>query len=253
LASVKVLKTLYLPLPTQKVKANPLQNTDLDIRAYLSTVLDKLKNPAERRPKQEESQTETPPPEALDIDEADYQPNAGKTVLIGGDDDANSNALTAQRETILKEISAFRERSNRRERKFDIADLEKWDNKVESEDSPAVRQGSETPRRAVKEEKKAGAIPSGPAAERRGRGRDIRFRAASDRYDLEDEENIPDDQIESRRLEKKQRDLEAAFREVPPSHCPHRPLGSRRELTHGRERESGYHARKCGLRPWNEK
>jgi hypothetical protein len=216
LASVRVLKTLYpAPTPHILVKANPSQNTDLDIRAYLSSVLDKLKNPAERRPKQEESQTETPQPEALDIDEADYQPNAGKTVLIGGDDDANSNALTAQRETILKEISAFRERSNRRERKFDIADLEKWEGKAEREDSPAARQGSETPRRG-KEEKKAGTIPSGPAAERRGRGRDIRFRAASDRYDLEDEENIPDDQIESRRLEKKQRDLEAAFREVPP-------------------------------------
>lgn len=35
---------------------------------------------------------------------------------------------------------------------------------------------------------------------------------------MEDEENIPDDQIESRRLEKKQRDLDAAFREVTNPH-----------------------------------
>jgi hypothetical protein len=82
-------------------------------------------------------------------------------------------------------------------------------------------QGSETPRRAQAPNdggrKGSGAgIPSGPAAERRGRpGREyIKFRSGSERYDLEDEENIPDDQIDRRRLERKQRDLDAAFHEV---------------------------------------
>lgn len=85
------------------------------------------------------------------------------------------------------------------------------------EESPAARQGSTEPTRRRDDGGRKGSdagIPSGPAAERR-RGKDyIKFRSGSDRYDLEDEENIPDDQIERRRLEKKQRDLDAEFYEV---------------------------------------
>jgi len=203
-----------------------LQNTDLDIRAYLATVLEKLKNPVERKPKEEEQGKEAPQSnEGPNIDEADYVPSGGKTVLVGGDDDSNSTIPTAQRETILKEIAAFRERSNRRERKIDLTDLEKWEGggKGRSE-SPGVRQGSSEPPRRQQQQNDSRkgstsggggtAIPSGPAAERRSKGRDyIKFRSGSDQYDLEDE-NIPDEQIERRRLEAKHRRLKADFYEV---------------------------------------
>jgi len=185
-----------------------------------------LKNPEERKPKEEEKGKEAPQPsEGPNIDEEDYVPNGGKTVLVGGDDDSNSTIPTAQRETILKEIASFRERSNRRERKIDLVDLEKWEGggKGRSE-SPAARQGSSEPPRRQQQQNDSRkpsatsgggtAIPSGPAAERRSRRDYIKFRSGSDHYDLEEEENIPDDQIERRRLETKHRRLKAEFYEV---------------------------------------
>ena len=189
-----------------------------------------MKNPDERKPKEEEKGKEAPQPnEGPNIDEEDYVPNGGKTVLVGGDDDSNSTIPTAQRDTILKEISSFRERSNRRERKVDLVDLEKWEagGKRRSE-SPAARQGSSEPPRRQQQQndsRKASvtssggtAIPSGPAAERRSRRDYIKFRSGSDQYEQEDEENIPDDQIERRRLESKHRRLKADFYEVLKNH-----------------------------------
>jgi hypothetical protein len=42
----------------------------------------------------------------------------------------------------------------------------------------------------------------------------IKFRSGSDRYDRDDDDDIADEELERRRLEKKRRDLEALFADV---------------------------------------
>src|SRR5205814_4483867 len=75
-------------------------------------------------------------------------------------------------------------------------------------------------RRGAKLTSAGESIPSGPAADRRRGGRDyhqpVRFRSSTDRYDRDDDEGIPDDQIERRRQERKQREMETAFVDVRP-------------------------------------
>ena len=194
---------------------------DIDIKAYLARVKEELKDPEKRNPKTEsqKDQAEEGPP---DIDEADYVPTkANMTVLISGDDDPSAMP-NVQRETILKEIAAFRERSNRRDRsKMWFEEEEKARSNKERDTSPAQAES----KREVKtsqdgpDEKKGRAmsesIPSGPAADRRRGGREyhqqVRFRTDKNR---EDDEDVPDEELERRRQERKRRDLDSAFNDV---------------------------------------
>ena len=202
------------------------KNRDLDIRSYIARVMEELKDPEKRQTKTD-SKSEVKKDEAsIDIDEADYVPAKanGMTVLVSGGDEDSGSMPTAQREIILKEIAAFRERSNRRERNKTWYEEEE---KARNErDSSPVHSESRGRNRGQDAEDKRGArsasvhesIPSGPAADRRRGGREyhqaIRFKASSDRYDREDDDDIPDDELESRRQDRKRRDLEAAFGDV---------------------------------------
>src|SRR5271155_185537 len=145
------------------------------------------------------------------------------TVLISGDDDP-SVMPNAQREIILKEIAAFRERSNRRDRnKMWFEEEEKAKSNKDRDTSPIQgesKRPTKTSQDAVdKKRPRAGSesIPSGPAADRRRPGREyhqpVRFRTDKDR---EEDEDVPDEELESRRQERKSRELEATFIDVYP-------------------------------------
>jgi hypothetical protein len=205
-----------------------IQERDLDVRAYLARVMEELKDPVKRQTKsasKQESKTEDGAP---DIDEADYVPastNGGMTVLVSGGDEDSSTIPTAQREIILKEIAAFRERSNRRERNktwFEEEDKTRNERDQSPMQADSRRQNRSheihDDRRGARPASVVESIPSGPAADRRRGGRDyhqpVRFRSSTDRYDRDDDEEIPDDQIEYRRQERKQRELEMAFVDV---------------------------------------
>jgi RNA-binding protein 25 len=187
-------------------------------------VVEELKDPSKRQIQskpQNELDTVT---KTLDVDEADYEPtqNGGMTVLVGGEEDSGTMPM-AQREVILKEIAAFRDRSNRRERnKTWIEEEEKGRN--ERDNSPMQSEPRRRDRNTENEEKraaKAGSaqdnIPSGPAADRR-KARDyhqsVKFRSSSDRYERDEDDDMPDDELERRRLERKRRDLETNFVDV---------------------------------------
>ena len=189
--------------------------------------MEELKDPEKRQPKQESKgdQAEDGQP---DIDEADYVPEkAGMTVLISGDDDP-SVMPNAQREVILKEIAAFRERSNRRDKnKMWFEEEEKAKSNKDRDASP-IQGDSKRQTKAsqdAQDEKRARAgsdsIPSGPAADRRRPAREyhqpVRFRTDKDR---EEDEDIPDEELERRRQERKARDLETTFIGV---YCPTLP------------------------------
>src|SRR4051812_38572686 len=92
-----------------------IQDRELDVRAYLTRVMEELKDPAKRKTKSEEREANKPEDKSLDVDEEDYVPAKGNgmTVLVGGGDEDSGTMPLAQREVILKEISAFRERSIR--------------------------------------------------------------------------------------------------------------------------------------------
>jgi len=182
--------------------------------------MEELKDPIKRQITADQK-TEVKSEDKLDdIDEADYTGNAD-TVLstTGGVEEDATGMPTADREVILKEISAFRERSNRREKwnKSWFEEEEKQKSNVngnEREKTPDVRRLKDHERRASREE----SIPSGPAAERRRGGRDfhhgVKFRSGSDRYDVDEDEDIPDEEIERRLQDKKRRELAAAFADV---------------------------------------
>src|ERR1700685_1839198 len=76
-------------------------------------------------------------------------------------------------------------------------------------------------------------IPSGPAADRRRPAREyhqpVRFRTDKDR---EEDEDIPDEELELRRQERKTRDLETTFIAV---YCP--PSSFRNAFTNAQQRE----------------
>lgn len=199
----------------------------MDIRAYLARVMEELKDPSKRQIASESKQENKQEDGTLDIDEADYVPaskNAGMTILVGGDDDS-STIPNAQREIILKEIAAFRERSNRRERnKTWYEEEEKAVNEPDNSPLPtdSRRQNkahdANDDRRGAKFGLAPENIPSGPAADRRRGGRDyhqsVKFKSSTDRYDRDDDEDIPDEQIERRRLDRKRRDLDVTFVDV---------------------------------------
>jgi len=200
-----------------------IKGRDDDIRAYLARVMEELKDPEKRQPKTESKgdQAEDGQP---DIDEADYVPEkAGMTVLISGDDDPSAMP-NAQRETIMKEIAAFRERSNRRDRtKMWFEEEEKAKNNKNREASPVQTDSKRQTKAAheAQDEKRARAgsesIPSGPAADRRRTGRDYhqlsRFRTEKER---EDDEDVADEELERRRQERKRKELEDTFIDVYP-------------------------------------
>jgi hypothetical protein len=129
----------------------------------------------------------------------------------------------AQRELILKEIAAFRERSNRRDRNRTWYDEEE---KGSNEKDYSPQTDTRRPRASDKHEDRRPLkatstqenIPSGPAADRRRGTRDyhqgVKFRVESDRYDRDEDEDIPDEELEKRRVERKKKDLEANFVEV---------------------------------------
>lgn len=207
--------TSTVPLPS--CTATNIQDQDLNVRSYLSRVMEELKDPIKRQIKAEQK-TEVKSEDKLDdIDEADYTGNAYNVLSTGGVEEDATGMPTADREIILKEIAAFRERSNRREKwnKSWFEEEEKSKSNVngnEREKTPDTRRGNE--RRGDGE----GSIPSGPAAERRRGGRDfhhgVKFRSSSDRYDVDDDEDIPDEEIERRLQDKQRRDLAAAFADV---------------------------------------
>ena len=191
--------------------------------------MEELKDPVKRQPKSASKQENKAEDGAPDIDEADYVPastNGGMTVLVSGGEEDSSTIPTAQREIILKEIAAFRERSNRRERNKTWFEEEEDKTRNERDQSPMQTDSRRQNRSHDIHDDRRGArpatvtesIPSGPAADRRRGGRDyhqpVRFRSGTDRYDRDDEEDIPDDQIERRRQERKQRELEATFIDV---------------------------------------
>jgi RNA-binding protein 25 len=192
-----------------------------DIRAYLSRVIEELKDPIKRQTKSESEQKEQKDEETVDIDEADYVPEkSGMTVLVSGSEGDSSSIPMAQREIILKEIAAFRERSNRRERNKAWLEAE-----VEKATQERDRSPNQNDRRQNKDEDRRSrnlseSIPSGPAADRRRGTRDyhqsVRFNSSTDRYDREEDDEIPDEEVERRRLDKKRRDLEIAFSDVCP-------------------------------------
>jgi hypothetical protein len=189
--------------------------------------VEELKDPAKRQIKTE-SKTEIKTEEtSLDIDESDYVPASalgGMKILVSGDDEGE-HIPRAQREIILKEISAFRKRSNERDRNRVWYDDE--DKKDKERDSPsdagrATRpQGNQDDRRPLRATPTKENIPSGPAADRRRGTRDyhqsVKFRSEADRYDRDEEEDVPDEELERRRLERTKRELEDRFVEVPSS------------------------------------
>jgi RNA-binding protein 25 len=190
--------------------------------------VEELKDPVKRQTKSASKQESKTEDEAPIIDEADYVPastNGGMTVLVSGGDEDSSTIPIAQREIILKEIAAFRERSNRRERNktwFEEEDKTRSERDQSPMQTDSRRQNrshdTHDDRRGARPASVTESIPSGPAADRRRGGRDyhqpVRFRSSTDRYDRDEEEDIPDDQLEHRRQEKKQRELETTFVDV---------------------------------------
>lgn len=189
--------------------------------------MEELKDPDKRQTTADSKQENKAEDGTLDIDEADYVPaskNAGMTVLVGGDEDS-STIPNAQREIILKEIAAFRERSNRRERNKTWYEEEEKavnerDNSPMPSDSRRPNRSHDTyeDRRGARPASVQESIPSGPAADRRRGGRDyhqsVKFRSGTDRYDKDDDDDVPDDELERRRLERKRRDLDATYVDV---------------------------------------
>ena len=185
--------------------------------------MEELKDPAKRKGKSEEKKATTED-KTLDVDEEDYVPakGSGMTVLVGGDDEDSGTMPLAQREIIMKEIAAFRERSIRRDRNKTWLE-EEVKKPTDRDESPVQNDSRRRDRNRDNTDDRRGKstpeIPSGPAADRR-RPRDysqsIKFRSGSDRYDREEDDDIPDEELERRRLEKKRRDLEASFVDVSP-------------------------------------
>jgi hypothetical protein len=189
--------------------------------------MEELKDPNKRQIASESKLESKQDDGVLDVDEADYVPaskTGGMTLLVGGDEDSGS-IPKAQREIILKEIAAFRERSNRRERnKTWYEEEEKALN--ERDNSPIANDSRRQNRSQEAFDDRRGAppgpahenIPSGPAADRRRGGRDyhqsVKFRSTADRYDRDEDEDVPDEQLERRRLDKKRKELEIAFQDV---------------------------------------
>jgi hypothetical protein len=181
--------------------------------------MEELKDPAKRQVTVASKKEIHGEAEGLDVDEADYVPQAGAASSLV--DNAGSE-LAPQREVILKEITAFRERSNRRERNKSWYEDEDKSAKPRDE-SPAQVDHRHREKSQDRDEQKATragsveTIPSGPAADRR-RPRDyhqsVKFRSGSDRYERDEEENVPDEELERRRLERKRRDLETVFIDV---------------------------------------
>jgi hypothetical protein len=207
-------------------------------------VAEELKDPAKRQPKavtKEESKSDD---KGIDVDEEDYVPASNSGT-------GSSEAFpSAQREQILKEIAAFRERSNKRERnKTWYEEEDKIPNGRDRSPSQADRRRREKSedRTDKKGSRTQETIPSGPAADRR-RPREyhqgVKFRAGSDRYDRDEDDDIPDDELERRRLDRKRRDLEAAFIDVM-------LLGVL--LLIPRKKEDGYPAKKCAVQLWRGK
>ena len=185
-------------------------------------VMEELKDPAKRKTKSEENKAKTED-KSLDVDEEDYVPvkGSGMTVLVGGEDEDDSGTMPlAQREIIMKEIAGFRERSIRRDRNKTWLE-EEVKKTTETDESPIPNDSRRRDRNRDNTDDRRGKstpeIPSGPAADRR-RPRDysqsIKFRSGSDRYDRDDDDDIADEELERRRLEKKRRDLEALFADV---------------------------------------
>jgi len=213
----------------------------------LARVMEELKDPAKRRTNSEEKKAKAED-KSLDVDEDDYIPakGSGMTVLVGGDDEDSGSMPLAQREIILKEISAFRERSIKRERNKTWLE-EEVKKTTERDESPVPNDSRRRDRNRDTTDDRRGKstpeIPSGPAADRR-RPRDysqsIKFRSG----DRDEEDDIPDEELERRRLDKKRRDLEAAFVDV--SHLYLFLL-----LILRRENESGCRGRECVLLPLN--
>jgi len=181
--------------------------------------MEDLKDPSKRQPDPVSKQEVKSEDKDIDVDEADYVPATNGS---GGTGDSG-DFPTAQREIILKEIAAFRERSNRRERNktwYEEEDKSRNDrDKSPSQDDNRRRDKSQEreERRGTRTASSQDIIPSGPAADRR-RARDhhqtVKFRPGSDRYEREEDEDIADEELERRRLERKRRDLEAAFVDV---------------------------------------
>jgi hypothetical protein len=191
--------------------------------------VEELKDPAKRQTKAELKKEAKTEDASLDIDESDYVPasanGAMKAAISGGDGEGNAAAL-AQREIILKEIAAFRERSNKRERNKTWYDEEDYKGNSEGFSAgqndtrrPARSQDNQDGRQPLRATPTRENIPSGPAADRRRGTRDyhqsIKFRSEADRYDR-DEDDIPDEELEERRLERKKGDLEKSYIEVHP-------------------------------------
>lgn len=190
--------------------------------------MEELKDPAKRRTKTEPKKEAKTEDTSLDIDESDYVPafanGATKIAVSGGDGEGNAAAL-AQREIILKEIAAFRERSNKRERNKTWYDEEDYKGNSEGFSAgqndtrrPARTQDNQDGRQPLKATPARDNIPSGPAADRRRGARDyhqsVKFRSEADRYDRDEDDDIPDEELEKRRLERKRRDLENNYIEV---------------------------------------
>jgi hypothetical protein len=229
-----------------------IQDRELDVRAYLARVMEELRDPAKRRTKSEEKQANKSEDTSLDVDEEDYVPAKGNgmTVLVGGGDEDSGTMPLAQREVILKEIAAFRERSIRRDRNKTWLDDE-VKKTTEREESPVQNDPRRRDRNRESTDDRRGKptpeIPSGPAADRRrprDYGQSIKYRSGSDRYERDDEDDTPDEELERRRLEKKRKDLEASFVDVP-------PFSIYTLLTLSREKENGCQERKCGHLPSN--
>jgi RNA-binding protein 25 len=151
----------------------------------------------------------------IDVDEADYIPADSATGRTSG------IVPIAQREIILKEIAAFRERSNRRDRNKTWYE-EDDKTQIAQEQSPLPSDNRRREKSQDRGDKKTArtsaqeVVPSGPAADRRRPREYVKFRAGSDRYDRDEDEDLPDDELERRRLERKRRDLELAFIDVCP-------------------------------------
>jgi hypothetical protein len=190
--------------------------------------MEELKDPVKRQTKAEPKKEAKTEDASLDIDESDYVPasvnGATKVVVSGGDSEGNAAAL-AQREIILKEIAAFRERSNKRERNKTWYDDEDYKGNSEGFSGgqndtgrPARTQDNQDGRQPLRATPTRENIPSGPAANRRRGTRDyhqsVKFKSEADRYDRDEDEDIPDEELEKRRLERKKRDLENSYVEV---------------------------------------
>lgn len=194
-----------------------------DVRGYLARVVEELKDPAKRQTKTETKTEVKAENSSLDIDESDYVP-ATNGAAKGGDDTESMPTSLAQRELILKEIAAFRERSNRRDRNRTWYDEEEKGSNEKDYSSPQTdtrrprASDKHEDRRPLKATSTQENIPSGPAADRRRGTRDyhqgVKFRVESDRYDRDEDEDIPDEELEKRRVERKKKDLEATFVEV---------------------------------------